>query len=402
MDDIAPGAMKGRTIVYFANTDWYLYNFRHALIGMARDEGMHVVCAAPPGEYLERLQGLGIECVPIPLVRMKSGLLSLIPAIWTLRGLFRRVDPHICHSFTLTSILMTWVASLGYRSMVRINAVTGMGYAFIGQRLSTRVIRMLLEPIVSLALNAKRAWTVVQNAADGAFLQEQLGVNPNRIACIAGSGVDITRFRPLEKSRDGGNLTVAFVGRLLVDKGIREFIDAARQLKRAYPEVKFVAAGTADKGNPATISMRELESLQRERIVTFLGDVTDMPGFYRNTDILVLPSYREGLSRSLIEAAACGIPAVTTDVPGCRDVVTDEKSGLLVPPRDAGGLSHAIERLIDDPGLRLCMGRTAREYALRYFTDRLVNEQTFDFYRTATGTEFTCDSSTTRIRRHYG
>ena len=381
-------------ILFFANTDWYLFNFRSALIRAASDAGYEVACVSPPGIHGKRLQDSGFEWQALPFERdSRYGMLrSLLRTRNAIRRAVQERQPSIVHSFTLTSILLTWLAVPRGMAVRRVNAVTGMGYAFTGHSLKHRLIRTVLGPLIGRALEHPDAWTVVQNATDRDIVRQAFGVAEDRLRLIPGSGVDVDRFRSV--SREGDRpLRVGFVGRLLTDKGIREFVEAAQTLAGRFPEVEFVAAGEPDAGNPAAVSAEELTKWKRNGSVKFLGQVEDMPGFLNTLDLFVLPSYREGLSRSLIEAGACGLPAVTTDVPGCRDVVTDGENGRVVPVRDAGALAGAIGELLADDALRARMGRKAREVIEAGFSNERVNGETVRLYGEVLGKQVQGESA---------
>jgi len=369
------------TVIFFANTEWYLYNFRSALMTAARETGWGVRCVSPPGPFGEKLQAAGFEWDALPFER--DSRLGMLFSLWRSRDALRRLiaetRPAIIHSFTLTSILITWLA-VGRRSEVhRVNAVTGLGYAFTGTSMAHRLVQAVLRPFIRRALADGNAVTVVQNPTDMDFLVEHFGLDCSRVRLIPSSGVDIERFRP--KARDASDkLGIGFVGRLLEDKGIREFVAAAREIRDRHPEIQFVVAGAPDLGNPAAVGEAELAAWRSENLVEFAGQVADMPEFLNRLDLFVLPSYREGLSRSLIEAGACGLPAVTTDVPGCRDVIADGDNGLLVPARDAAALSDAIERLVADAAMRKRMGERAREVVAERFSNEVVNAATLALY----------------------
>lgn len=374
-------ATSPRNILYFANTDWYLYNFRSALIRSAAEAGYQVHSVSPPGPFGPRLQKSGIEWRSLPFSRgSRSGMaLSLWRTRQTLRRTILEIRPALIHSFTLTSILLTWLACPARQEIVRVNAVTGLGFAFTGQSTAHRSLQAVLRLFLRRALSGKGAITIVQNPTDKAFLIDRLGLPRDSVYLIAGSGVDTRRFVPRPRGGDGP-VRVGFVGRLLEDKGIREFVAAARRLAGSSPPVEFLAAGTLDSGNPASIGESELAQWKLEGHVRFVGQIEDMPAFLSELDVFVLPSYREGLSRSLIEAGACGLPSVTTDVPGCRDVVNDGHNGLLVPPQDSNSLASAIQKLLVNQELRRRMGTVARATVVQHFSKEVINKQMLGLY----------------------
>jgi len=370
-------------ILFFANTEWYLHNFRARLLDAVRSAGLAVSCTSPPGPYGAKLNAAGFDWQALPFDRgSRAGMLRSLPRVRrALRGLFEDKQPALVHSFTLTSILLTWLAMPRALNAVRINAVTGMGFVFTGQSFRHRVLRSALRPLLRRALGSGRAWTVVQNPTDRALVTREFGLSPDRVRLIPGSGVDVQRFAPVARDRSGSGLRIGVLARLLHDKGIREFVEAAAQLAEHWPEARFLVAGDPDPGNPAAIDADTLAAWQGLPNVEFTGHVDDVPSFLNSLDLFVLPSYREGLSRSLIEAGASGLPLVTTDVPGCRDVVRDGEQGRVVPARDAQALADAIGALLDDPPLRQRMGQAARDRVVRAFSDETINEATLALYR---------------------
>ena len=374
--------MKDKRLVFFANTDWYLLNFRAALLEAAQAAGYSILCVSPKGKFTAHFAQMGLRWVPLPFEReSRIGMLrSLFVVRKKLRQLFRSEEPAMVHSFTLTAILLAWM-SLPSRSVTRrINAVTGLGYAFTADTLKHRLLRLFLNPVLKRALNHKRAWTVVQNETDRDFLIDAFDLPEERVLLIPGSGVDVMLFSPQPVDRVGNTVVIGFVGRLLADKGIAEFVEAARRVRRRFPHVRFVAAGAPDPGNPAAVGRQCLAEWKAAGNVEFIGQVDDMPSFFRGLDVFVLPSYREGLSRSLIEAGACGLPAVTTDAPGCRDVVEDGRNGRLVPVQDAQALSDAIFELVESPFARRRMGQAARDIVEKKFSNEIINGATLALY----------------------
>jgi glycosyltransferase involved in cell wall biosynthesis len=242
----------------------------------------------------------------------------------------------------------------------------------------------MLKPFVQLmlgaALRGARSRLIVQNPDDGEqFVQHKL-VDKGRVHLIRGSGVNTGHFTPKLQALARNPLKVLLATRLLWDKGVREYVEAARRLKGEGMELEFLLAGTGDKGNPASIPGEQIEAWAREGVVTLLGHVEDMRALLRNTDMVVLPSYREGVPRILIEAAACGLPIVATDVPGCREIVVHGRNGLLVPPHDAVSLASAIKHLAVNPQRRVEMGTAGRELTLKEFDERLIIAKTLAVY----------------------
>ncbi|NBR18708.1 MAG: glycosyltransferase family 1 protein, partial [Gammaproteobacteria bacterium] len=337
-------------VLLFANTEWYLYNFRRSLAHRLRAEGHEVILCAPSGPYVAKLEELGFRCYVAPMGRRSlNPLRELRLVIWLFR-LLRRERIEVVHGFTIKCVvyasLAGRLAALRSSLPVRVNSVTGMGYVFSSDDLSARLLRPLVKALFRFSLSGTGSNIILQNRDDLEFFMSTIGIAAKRTTLIAGSGVDLQRFLPLTPdeltARQGARVRVLLAARLLWDKGIGEFIEAARTIRAAGKDFELLLAGTPDTGNPAAVPEADVRSWVAEGIVTWLGHVDDMPSLFRTIDIVVLPSYREGLPKTLIEAAACGLPLITTDVPGCREVITDGVEGLLIPARDGRALARAI------------------------------------------------------------
>ena len=373
-------------MVLFANTDWYLYNFRRTLALSLRDAGHEVLLISPPGPYGEKLRALGLRWQPLPMDRRSLNPLREAALLWHLWGLFRRERPDLVHGFTIKCAVYGSLAARLAGVPARVNAVAGMGYVFTSNDARARLLRPVVRILLRLALGGRGARLILQNPDDVALFEGAGLVDAAQVRLIPGSGVDCSRFVARNAVRDTATrLRVLLPARLLWDKGIGEFIAAARQLQAQGRAIDFLLAGDPDPGNPAAVPEAELHGWVDAGIVQWLGHVDDMPALFASVDMVVLPSYREGLPKGLIEAAASALPLVTCDVPGCRTVVTDGIDGLLVPPRDANALAAAIARLHDDPGLAQRLGDAARAKALAQFDERIVIAETLAVYRELLG-----------------
>lgn len=367
-------------ILFFANTDWYLYNFRRSLMVAAQEAGFEVLLASPPGPYGERLRQLGFDWRALPMERRSLNPLREAWLLWQLRRLIRRERVALVHGFTIKCAIYGALAGRAAGLRRRVTAVTGLGYVFISQDLKARLLRPLVRALLRAALSGSGSRLILQNADDVVLFTGAGLVPVERVRLIAGSGVDCARFAP-GPARGEGPLTVLLPARMLWDKGVAEFVEAARQLKAAGRDIECLLAGDPDPGNPAAVPEATLRGWEAEGLIRWLGHVEDMPALLRSVEVVALPSYREGLPKGLIEAGACGVALITTDVPGCRAVVTHEVDGLLVPVREAAPLAAAIARLQDDPALRQRLGAAARQRALQEFDERLVIERTLAVYR---------------------
>lgn len=375
-----------RTVVLFANTDWYLYNFRLSLARRLRDLGHRLILVSPDGEYGGKLTEMGFDWRPLPMNRRSLNPLSEARLVLHLAGLLRREKADIVHGFTIKPAVYGAIAGKLAGVRGRVNAVAGMGYVFISDELKARVLRPVVRTLARFAFDGRDARLIVQNPDDHAAFVHTGLVRDERVRIIPGSGVDCSRFQISSRARaDGEPLRVVLAARMLWDKGLAEFIEAARSLRAEGRNIHFVLAGDPDPGNPASVAASDLEDWVSEGLVEWLGHVSDMPALLGSADVVVLPSYREGLPKTLIEAAACALPLVTTDVPGCREVVRHDEDGLLAPVREWKPLAEAIARLDDDPALRRRLGLAAREKALAQFDERIVIDRTIAVYEELLG-----------------
>jgi glycosyltransferase involved in cell wall biosynthesis len=370
-------------VLLFANTDWYLYNFRLSLALAIRKAGHEVVLTSPPGLYGQRLRELGLEWIPAPMERRSLNPFREASLVLWLRRLIaiHRID--LVHGFTIKCAVYGALAARSSGKVARVAAIAGMGYVFTSNGSKARVLRPFVRALMRLAFDGPRCRLILQNRDDASLLEAAGLVASDIVRMIPGSGVDCDRFSISENRSGeprGQRLRVLFPARLLWDKGISEFVSAARSLLAEGRSIEFLIAGTPDPGNPAAVPVSTVEGWADEGSVQWLGHVDDMPTLFQSVDVAVLPSYREGLPKGLIEAAACGLPIITTDAPGCREVVTDGVNGLLVPVKNSAALAAAIARLHEDPALRARLGTAARERVLTHFDERIILDRTMSVY----------------------
>jgi glycosyltransferase involved in cell wall biosynthesis len=377
-DDNAP--RPRRKLLLFITEDHYVVSHRLALAVAAQAHGYDVAIVARERNCGDVIRGAGLRLIPFENARSSLNPFSDLRMVARLIALYRREQPDIAHHVAMKPILYGSMAAKTLRRVRVVNAIAGMGWLFTSQNGHAR----WLKPIVTRALTRLTAsgLTIVQNPDDQAMLVE-LGLEPGRIRLIPGAGVDLDVFHP--GASPDGPPTVVMATRLLWDKGVGEFVAAARLLRARGVDARFVLAGEPDPLNPATVSADDVHSWTREGIIEYAGFVVDMPRLLSRSHVVCLPSYREGLPKSLIEAAAAGRAIVTTDVPGCREAVRDGYNGLLVPPRSPDELAAALERLIVDPVLREQMGRHGRVLAERRFGQDAIIRQTLAVYDELTG-----------------
>jgi glycosyltransferase involved in cell wall biosynthesis len=368
-------------IVLFANTDWYLYNFRRSLALAVQAAGHEVLLVSPPGEYGARFRELGLRWEPLPAMDRRSlNPLREMRALGELIALFRREQPALVHDFTIKCAVYGSLAAMLAGVPARINAVAGLGYVFASNDRRAHLLRPLVRTLMRFALRGRRSRLILQNHDDARMFLDHRLIEDARVRVIPGSGVDCNRFVPRARPCNDPP-RVLLAARLLWEKGVKEYVQASRTLRAQGRRVRFLLAGASDPGNPAAVPEATVRGWVDDGLVEWIGHVDDMPALFASTDIVVLPSYyREGLPKSLIEAAACATPLITTDMPGCRDVVTDGVDGLIVPPRDAEALCAAIVRLLDAPERARKLGLAARAKALAKFDERIVIRRTLEAY----------------------
>lgn len=379
--------MRPPKVLLVANSSWYLFHFRLQLLNDLRDAGYDLELVAPLDRYTVLLESKGFRVHSWRLSRRSINPLSEVYAIWDLLQIYRSFKPILVHHFTIKACLYGTIAAKGAHVYSAINSFTGLGHFFIGTRKRNILLRYAIKPIYRAVFRARRSTFVFQNDADKEEMESLGIIRINASQLIRGSGVDIDYFNPssVPCARTPGDyhdpLQLLFPSRLIREKGLCELLQACRGLRASGIYFQLLVAGAIDVGNRSSLSHDDIYALQRYPYIRCLDHVADMRALYAVSDLVVLPSWREGLSRSLIEAAAMERPIITTDVPGCRDVVDHGRSGLLVPLRDARGLELAIRLLIDNPDLARRFGKEARRKVTAEFQVGLVNLSTLETYR---------------------
>lgn len=369
--------LTGTKLLFLVSEDWYFCSHRLPIARAARDAGAEVVVVTRVREHGAQIEAEGFRLIPIELARSGRNPIHDAQTLASLIRLYRRERPDIVHHVALKPALYGSIAAwiTGIRGVV--NAFAGMGFVFISNGFFARTIRPFIRTLFRFLLNRQASRIIVQNPDDRALFEETIGVAPQKICIIRGSGVDIERYTP--HPEPPGIPVAVCVSRMLWDKGIGELVDAARLLKARGTAIRIRLVGPGDD-NPAAIPNDTLAEWQAEDIVDIAGPSDDIPEEYANAHIAVLPSYREGLPKSLLEAAAAGLPMVATDVPGCREVCCHEQTGLLVPSRVIEPLADALERLAKNTDLRTAYGAAARHLAEEEFAEEIVVARTIALY----------------------
>jgi glycosyltransferase involved in cell wall biosynthesis len=371
--------MSHPCLVLVITEDWYFWSHRLGLARAVRDAGWQVVVATTPGKLRQQIEAEGFRYYPLRLQRKGRNPWGEVLAILDLASLYRLARPDVVHHVAIKPVLYGSLAARLAAVPGVVNAVVGLGYVFISGGAKHTLLRTAVEWAYRLAFSDRRTRVIFQNPDDrNLFLQQRI-VRAAQTVIIPGAGVDIMRFAPAPAPP--GEPVVLLASRLLWDKGIGELVEAARILKRRNIAGRVVLAGLPDPSNPASIPQATLEAWQQEGVIEWIGRRSDMPAVLAEAHIACLPSYREGLPLSLIEAASCARPIVAANVPGCREIVQDGWNGLLVPVKDAQALADALQTLLTDAPLRQRMGQRGRELVLQRFAQEHIIEQTFAVYQ---------------------
>jgi glycosyltransferase involved in cell wall biosynthesis len=372
--------------LFVVNSDWFFVSHRLALGRALRDAGFEVVVAAGPTGDGPAIEAAGLRFEPLPFDRGGRSPTNDARTLARLAALYRREAPDLAHHVTIKPVLYGSLAARLARVPAVVNAISGLGFVFIERASPSPRDALLRSGVLAayrLALDSRRARAVFQNEDDRAFFVGRKLVHPARTALVHGSGVDADRFRP--SPEPPGDPLVVLPARMLWDKGVGEFVEAARALKARGLRARFALVGKPDAGNPAAVPAARLEAWQREGVVEWWGHRRDMPAVYASAHIVALPSYREGLPLALAEASFSGRACVTTDVPGCRDVVRGGETGWLVPARDARALELALAEALSDPAERARRAEAARRHMQRGFSREAVVDAHLTLYRELLG-----------------
>ena len=367
-----------KKILYFAGEDWAFCLHRLPLARAAREAGHDVVVVTRVRDHAAPITQAGLRLIPLEISRGGMRPLQEARTLLNLLKIYRAERPDLVHHVAIKPVLYgSLVAALtGVKAVV--NALTGMGFLFTSQSLRARLLRPPVELALRLLLNRRGSRVIVQNRDDfDALIAKNIAARDNA-RLIRGSGVDIDAFSP--SPEPAGVPVIVLPARLLRDKGVGEFVTAARLLKARGVQARFALVGDRDAQNPAVVPQAKLDAWRAEGVVELWGWRSDMAQVYRECHIVCLPSYREGFPKVLLEAAACGRTLISTDVEGCREAVAHNRSGLLVPVRDAEALAGALADLIANPVRRAAFGAAAREIVVGELSLPVVIARTLAVY----------------------
>lgn len=366
-------------LLFVVNNPAFFLSHRLPIAQAAREEGWEVHVATPERDGADAVRRHGFVFHTVPMDRSKGRPWRELGTVLALHRLYRRLRPDLVHHVTIKPVLYGTVAARWAGVPAVVNAISGMGYVFLSRGMKGALVRALVHAAYRFSLRHPRLRVIFQNPDDRAYFASRKLVREVDAVLIKGSGADTDAFRPAPEP--AGDPTVVLAGRMLWDKGVGEYVRAAALLRPRHLRARFVLVGDPDPGNPASIPRHWLEEAQRSGHVEWWGHRDDMAAVLGGAHVVCLPSYREGLPKVLIEAAACGRPIVATDAPGCREIVRHGENGLLVPLRDDAGLAQAIDRLLSEPELRSRLGRRGREMVEEEFSLEHVVGRSLELYR---------------------
>lgn len=377
-----PNVEQRRLVILVVSEDHYFVSHRLELARAIRAAGfdVRVLTRVHDTARADRLaeEGIVLEHVDVARARLFAPLADAAYCAALLRA-YRAHTPALVHHVAMKPVLYGSIAA-ALAGVPTVNALAGLGYLYTSDAARVRAVRALVGRAFRVLFQREESVLIVQNADDYALFRERFGLDEARLVMVRGAGVDTSTFAPDPGREPGAAPVFVMVSRMLRDKGVRELVEAARRLRAEGAPLVVRLVGGVDAQNPNSLTEHELRAAVDEGAVEWLGHRDDVPAQLARADVAVLPSYREGLPKSLLEAAACGLPIIATDVPGCREVVRHGVSGLLVPPRSADGLVTAMRTLAADPDLRARMGQAGRELVVRELSQTYVAEQTLRTY----------------------
>lgn len=372
---------QNKKLIFLVADLGYFCSHRLKLALAAKQAGFEVSvvtnCDKRPSLFRYEAQLKEFDIRPLPFHRSRLNPFAEIKTLWQIWKIYRQIRPAIVHQVALKPVVYGTLCGLLTGVPRIVNALGGMGYLFTHRSLRSFLVKPLLVLAFRILLNNRRCVLILQNPTDVELMTSF--VDCDNIHLVRGVGVDLEMYHPTPEP-SSLPIKALMVARLLWSKGIGELVEAAKILKAQGVPLQIQVAGDIDPQNPASVSFTTLAAWKEENIVTWLGSIEDIAALYATSHIAVLPSYREGLPKSLLEAAACGKPIVTTDVPGCREVVVQRENGFLVPAKDAAALAESLKVLVECPGLRVKMGLSSRQKAEQEFDEKKIIAETLATY----------------------
>jgi glycosyltransferase involved in cell wall biosynthesis len=375
--------MTAKKILYLVAEDYYFCSHRLNLAKAAHKKGFDVYLATRTKDHQILIEKENIKVIPLKhFSRSGMNIIKEFLALKELYQIYQQEKPDIVHHVAMKPVLYGTCVAHILKVPRLINALGGLGYLEISKDFKAKIIKKIITFCFRKLLNRKNCTLIIQNPDDLKALTNAKAVKKEKITLIKGSGVDTKAF-PATKEPTISNKgpVIAFVSRMLWDKGVKELIEAAKILKEKDIAFQLVFCGDIDPSNPSSLKKEQLIQWDKEGLILWKGPTQDIANVYAKSHIAVLPSYREGLPKSLLEAASCGRPIVTTDVPGCREVVKEGVNGFLVPVKESVPLAQALEKLIKNKKQREAFGKASRERVLKEFSQEKIVSQILSLYK---------------------
>ena len=373
-----------KTVVIAINTSWNIYNFRMGLVNALLKEGYRVVAVAPRDDYSEKLIALGMEYREIQMNNKGTNPLEDLKLTRAYYEIYKEISPDIILQYTIKPNIYGTIAA-SFLNIPTLCNISGLGTVFLNESLPAKVARFFYR------VSMKRASVVFfQNRDDRQLFMDAKLVEEQKTKCLPGSGIDTQKYAPVPFSHESDEVKFLLIARLVRDKGIIEYVEAAKMFLKEHTKqrkrAKFYLLGPFYPGNPTAISPEEVEVWESEGVICYLGESDDVRSVIPHYDCIVLPSYREGLSRVLLEASSMGKPIVTTDVPGCRDVVEDGYNGFLCEVKESRSLYEKMYQMFSlSAEEREAIGRNGRTKVVNEFDEKIVIDTYLDTIRHVVG-----------------
>jgi len=374
---------KTKKILFMFTEDWAFASLFLDRAIAAKNAGYEVAVHVRCSEHRTVIEKAGLQVIPHNISRSGLNPFRELVSVFQLVQVFRSFRPDVIHLIALKPIVLGSLASVFYPKAKIVNAPVGMGYLFASNDVRARVARPIVKLVLKSTLGRKRSMTIIENSDDRTSLVEGGFLHSNQIVLIRGTGVNLDVFRPT--AEPAGSKIVVLIARMLRDKGVFEFVESARMIKRTHSTTLFWLIGDADPGNPASLTTQQLQAWNDEGIVEWLGYRTDVADLLTQVHVVCLPSYREGFGKVFVEAGAALRAVVATDVPGCREAVEYQVNGLLVEPKNSDALARALIEVLDNDELRLRLAKEGRRRAEFEFSSATVNTQTLAVYQQVLG-----------------
>lgn len=372
---------EDKIIIIVCHCTWYLYNFRYELLKEFNKKGYKLILLSPLDKYHKKIKRFFVKSNRLLLFRGSENPILEIITIFNLLFLYIKYRPIMIHHFSIKPSIYGGIAARLIGIKYVINHITGLGPSFFSNRIKINLFNKILKPFYRFSFNYSKAINIFHNNSDKETLINKKLTSIKKSVVIKGSGVNTNYFNIKSKKMIfNQRVRILFPARVIKEKGVIELVNACKELWESDYKFTLCIAGEIDKKNNSCLDNKELFLLQKNKNIEFLGMSENILEVYKTIDIVILPSWREGLSKSILEAASMSLPIITSNVPGCNDIIKDKFSGILVKPRSTVQLKKAIKFFLENPSLAIKYGEKARETVLAEFTDKIINNQIISLY----------------------